>query len=291
MPSVRQLRRRIRSVENTAKITKAMSMIAASKMRRAQEMALQSRPYAEDMRNLLADLAAQPAPDDEEYIHPLLRSREIKRAEVVVITPDRGLTGGLHSRINRVVAEFILERQKMDIETSVIAVGRKGRDFLVRTGQDVRAVFSDIGDRPELEDVRPIATLVNEAYSEERVDAVYLAYADFVSTVTQRPIVQPLLPVVPAELEDKDMVGYIYEPDPLTVMAALLPRFVDMQVYHAVLESVASEQSARMVAMRNATDNANDMVADLTLEMNKARQESITSELLDIVGGAAAVEA
>ncbi len=291
MPSVRQLRRRIRSVENTAKITKAMSMIAASKMRRAQEMALQSRPYAEDMRNLLADLAAQPAPDDEEYIHPLLRSREIKRAEVVVITPDRGLTGGLHSRINRVVAEFILERQKMDIETSVISVGRKGRDFLVRTGQDVRAVFSDIGDRPELEDVRPIATLVNEAYSEERVDAVYLAYADFVSTVTQRPIVQPLLPVVPAELEDKDMVGYIYEPDPLTVMAALLPRFVDMQVYHAVLESVASEQSARMVAMRNATDNANDMVADLTLEMNKARQESITSELLDIVGGAAAVEA
>ena len=291
MPSVRQLRRRIRSVENTAKITKAMSMIAASKMRRAQEMALQSRPYAEDMRSLLADLAAQPAPDDEEYVHPLLRRREIKKAEIVVITPDRGLTGGLHSRINRVVGEFILERQKEGVETSVVAVGRKGRDFLVRTGQDVRAVFSDLGDRPELEDVRPIATLVNDDYGEERVDAVYLAYADFVSTVTQRPVVQPLLPVVPAELEYKDMVGYIYEPDPLTVMAALLPRFVDMQVYHAVLESVASEQSARMVAMRNATDNANDMVADLTLEMNKARQESITSELLDIVGGAAAVEA
>ena len=251
-------------------------MIAASKMRRAQEMALQSRPYAEDMRSLLADLAAQPAPDDEEYIHPLLRRREIKRAEIVVITPDRGLTGGLHSRINRVVGEFILERQKEGVEISVVAVGRKGREFLVRTGQDVRAVFSDLGDRPELEDVRPIATLVNDEYSEERVDAVYLAYADFVSTVTQRPVVQPLLPVVPAELEYKDMVGYIYEPDPLTVMAALLPRFVDMQIYHAVLESVASEQSARMVAMRNATDNANDMVADLTLEMNKARQESIT---------------
>ena len=200
------------------------------------------------MRSLLADLAAQPAPDDEEYIHPLLRRREIKKAEIVVITPDRGLTGGLHSRINRVVGEFILERQKEGVETSVVAVGRKGRDFLVRTGQDVRAVFSDLGDRPELEDVRPIATLVNDEYSEERVDAVYLAYADFVSTVTQRPVVQPLLPVVPAELEYKDMVGYIYEPDPLTVMAALLPRFVDMQVYHAVLESVASEQSARMVA-------------------------------------------
>ncbi len=266
-------------------------MIAASKMRRAQEMALQGRPYADNMRSLLADLAAQPAPDDEEFIHPLLRRREIKHVEVVVITPDRGLTGGLHSRINRVVGEFILQQKNNGVETRVVAVGRKGRDFLTRSGQDVKAVFSDIGDRPELEDVRPIATIVNDDYSEERVDAVYLAYADFVSTVTQRPVVQPLLPVVPAELENKDTVGYIYEPDPLTVMAALLPRFVDMQVYHAILESIASEQSSRMVAMRNATDNANDMVGDLTLVMNKARQESITSELLDIVGGAAAVEA
>jgi F-type H+-transporting ATPase subunit gamma len=266
-------------------------MIAASKMRRAQEMALQGRPYADNMRNLLAHLAAQPAPDDQEFIHPLLRRREIKKIEIVVVTPDRGLTGGLHSRINRVVAEFILQQKNEGIETSIVAVGRKGRDFLTRSGQDVKAVFSDIGDRPELEDVRPVATIVNDDYTAERVDAVYLAYADYVSTVTQRPVVQPLLPVVPAKLDDKDMVGYIYEPDPLTVMAALLPRFVDMQVYHSILESVASEQSARMVAMRNATDSANEMIDDLTLVMNKARQESITSELLDIVSGAAAVEA
>jgi len=181
-------------------------MVAASKMRRAQEMALQGRPYADDMRSLLADLAAQPAPDNEEYIHPLLRRREIKKVEVIVITPDRGLTGGLHSRINRTVAEFILQKKSEGIETTIVAVGRKGRDFLTRSGQDVKAVFSDLGDRPELEDVRPIVTIVNDDYAGESVDAVYLAYADFVSTVTQTPRVQPLLPVVPAKLEDKDIV-------------------------------------------------------------------------------------
>ena len=290
MPSVRQLRRRIKSVESTAKITKAMSMIAASKMRRTQEAALQGRPYDVDMRGILADLAAQPAPDDEAYIHPLLRRRKIARAEIILITPDRGLTGGLHSRINRTAGEFILEQRGAGIETSVVAVGRKGSDFLARSGENIRAVFSDIADRPTLEEIRPIASIVSSDYAQERVDAVYLAYPDFVSTVVQKTVVMPLLPVVPAKLEPKDMVGYIYEPDPLTVMAALLPRFVDMQVYHAILESIASEQSARMVAMRNATDNANEMIGDLTLEMNKARQESITSELLDIVGGAAAVE-
>ena len=266
-------------------------MIAASKMRRAQQMALRGRPYAENMRNLLADLAAQSDMADEEYLHPLLRRREIKKIEIVVITPDRGLTGGLHSRINRTVAEFVLKQKSEGVETTTVAVGRKGRDFMVRAGEDVKAVFTDIGDRPVLEDLRPIATIVNDDYAEQRVDAVYLAYADFVSTVTQRPVVQPLLPIVPAKLGDRDMVGYIYEPDPLTVMAALLPRFVDMQVYHAILEAIASEQSARMVAMRNATDNANEMTDALTLEMNKARQEFITTELLDIVGGAAAVEA
>ena len=290
MPSVRQLRRRIRSVESTAKITKAMSMIAASKMRRTQEAALRGRPYDTDMRGILADLAAQPAPDDEAYIHPLLRRRRIAKAEIILITPDRGLTGGLHSRINRAASEFILEQENAGIETSIIAVGRKGNDFIARSGHDIHAVFSDIGDQPALDDIRPIATIVTNDYTQERVDAVYMAYPDFVSTIVQKPVVQPLLPVVPAKLEPKDTVGYIYEPDPLTVMAALLPRFVDMLVYHAVLESIASEQSARMVAMRNATDNANVMVDDLTLEMNKARQESITSELLDIVGGAAAVE-
>ena len=286
MPSVRQIRRRIRSVENTAKITKAMSLIAASKMRRAQESALRGRPYSERIRNLLADLAAQPGEDED--IHPLLRRREVNRVEIVHITPDRGLTGGLNSNINRTGGQFILGR---DGQTSVIAVGRKGRDFMVRYGRDVRAVFTDLPDRPSITDVTPIARLVIDEYAQERVDAVYLVYGTFVSTTVQRPVVEPLLPVVPAELRPQEAVGYIYEPESLTVLSALLPRFVEMQLYHAVLEGMASEQSARMVAMRNATDNADDMAEDLTLVMNKVRQEAITRELLDIVGGAAAVGA
>ena len=284
MPTVRQIRRRIRSVENTAKITKAMSMIAASKMRRAQEMAVRGRPYSDLIRSLLADVAAQP--QDEDNPHPLMRRREIRSIEIVHITPDRGLTGGMNSNVNRSTAQFIVGQ---DAEASVIAVGRKGRDFMVRYGSNVRAVFTDLGDRPSITDVTPIARLVTEEYSQERVDAVYVAYASFGSTTTQRPVVLPLIPVVPADLKPQDAVGYIYEPGSLGVLSGLLPRFVEMELYHALLESIASEQSARMVAMRNATDNANEMVVDLTLAMNKARQEAITTELLDIVGGAAAI--
>ncbi len=286
MPSVRQIRRRIRSVENTAKITKAMSMIAASKMRRAQESALSGRPYSDRIQSLLSHLAAQPQ-DDEERMPALLRRREVNNVQVVVITPDRGLTGGLNSNINRAAAQFIVGQSA---KVSVICVGRKGRDFMVRSGQDVRAVFTDMPDRPLLTDVTPITRLVIDAYAREETDAVYLAYADFVNTTLQRPVVQSLLPVEPADLRPQEAVGYIYEPFDLTVLSALLPRFVEMQTYHAVLEGIASEQSARMVAMRNATDNALSMAEDLTLVMNKVRQETITRELLDIVGGAAAVE-
>ena len=284
MATVRQIRRRIRSVDNTAKITKAMSMIAASKMRRAQEMAVRGRPYSDLIRSLLADVAAQP--QDEDNPHPLMRRREIRSIEIVHITPDRGLTGGMNSNVNRSTAQFIVGQ---DAEASVIAVGGKGRDFMVRYGSNVRAVFTDLGDRPSITDVTPIARLVTEEYSQERVDAVYVAYASFGSTTTQRPVVFPLIPVVPADLKPQDAVGYIYEPGSLEVLSGLLPRFVEMELYHALLESIASEQSARMVAMRNATDNANEMVVDLTLAMNKARQEAITTELLDIVGGAAAI--
>ena len=285
MPSVRQLKRRIRSVENTAKITKAMSMIAASKMRRVQEAALRGRPYSDSLSTLLADLAAQP--HEIEDLHPLIRTREVNRVEMVLISADRGLTGGLNSNLNRVAGQFMAPYSDRG---SVIAVGKKGRDFMVRYGRNVRAVFTDLGDRPAFTDVTPIARLVIEAYENEEVDAVHLAYARFVSTTQQRPVVEQLLPVVPAELETRDAVGYIYEPDPIGVLTDLLPRYVETQIYHALLENIASEQSARMVAMRNATDNANEMTVDLTLVMNKARQESVTNELLDIVGGAAAVE-
>ena len=285
MPSLRQIKRRIRTVQNTAKITNAMSMIAASKMRRAQQMALRGRPYSERIRALLADLAAQP--DGEERVHPLLRRREVRNIDLVHITPDRGLTGGLGTRINRAGAEFDLEQSA---RVSVITTGKKGRDFMVRDGRDVKAVFTDLGDRPSLVDIMPIARLIIDDYTTQRTDAAYVVYARFVTTTVQMPVVEPLLPVAPAELRHQDTVGYIYEPESAFVLSALLPRFVEMQIYHAVLESVASEQSARMVAMRNATDNANEMIEDLTLDMNKVRQDTITKELLDIIGGAAAVE-
>lgn len=285
MASVRQIRRRIRSVENTAKITKAMSMIAASKMRRTQEAALRGRPYSDLMQTLLAHLAAQTS-DDEEH-HPLLVNRQRRNIALITITPDRGLTGGLNSNINRAAGQFLAAQ---DAGVKVVAMGKKGRDFMVRTGQDVAAVFTDVPDRPGLDEVAPLARIVIDLFTAEEVDAVFVAYAQFVNTTLQRPVVEQLLPVVPSDLDAGQAVGYIYEPSEQPVLDALLPRYVEMQLYHYLLEGIASEQSARMVAMRNATDNANVMVDDLTLVMNKARQETITKELLDIVGGVAAVE-
>ena len=286
MPSVRDIRRRIRSVQNTGKVTNAMSLVAASKMRRAQASVLQGRPYSEKIQEIIADLAAQPQ-DEAAAIHPLLQVRPVQRIGVLAITPDRGLCGGMHSNLNRRVAQFILGQS---VPVRVISVGRKGRDFMVRYGQDLQAVFTDLGDRPTLADIIAIPRLVVNTYTEGGMDEVYLAYTRFVSTMSQQPVLERLLPVTPAQLGAAERVGYIYEPDNLTVLGSLLPRFVEMQVYHALLESIGSEQSARMVAMRSATDNAKSLVDDLTLEMNKARQDSITNELLDLVGGQVALE-
>ncbi|MBR61209.1 MAG: ATP synthase F1 subunit gamma [Dehalococcoidia bacterium] len=284
MASAQQLKRRIKSVDNTSKITKAMSMIAASKMTRAQQMALQGRPYAERMMSLLSDLAAQPQFEDDP--HPLLTPREIKKIGVIVITPDRGLTGGLNTSVNRFAAQHILNS---GYEAEVVAVGKKARDFFGRTS-NLKAVFTDMGDRPTVDSMAPITKVVVDEYTQGNIDAVYVVYSKFVNTTVQKPELITILPVEPAELENKDKVGYIYEPDSSHVLNELLPRYIEMEIYHSILESIASEQSARMVAMRNATDNALEMKSDLTLEMNKVRQESITSELLDIVGGVAAVE-
>ena len=287
MPSVRDIRRRIRSVENTGKVTNAMSLIAASKMRRAQLAVLDGRPYAEKIHEVIATLAAQPT-GDYDAIHPLLQVRLTDgNVGMVIITPDRGLAGGMHATINRQVARFILDSSAT---VRSIVVGRKGRDFMVRYTDSVQAVFTDLGDRVSLADTTAISRLVMDGYTEGQFDEVHLAYMRFVSTVQQAPVIQRILPVEPAELESAQRVGYIYEPDPATVLSALLPQFVEMQVYHAVLESIASEQSARMVAMRNATDNANQLASDLTLVMNKLRQDSITNELLDLVGGQIALE-
>jgi F-type H+-transporting ATPase subunit gamma len=286
MPTIRDIRRRIRSVQNTGKVTNAMSLIAASKMRRTQTAVMQGRPYSEKIQEVIADLAAQPS-GETDGIHPLLQVRPLQRVGVVAITPDRGLCGGMHASLNRRVAQFILGQS---VPVRVIIVGRKGRDFMVRYGQDLQAVFTDLGDRPNLVDTLAISHLVIDAYTEGQMDEVHLAYTRFISITSQQPVIEKLLPMVPAPLTSAQRVGYIYEPDSLTVLGTLLPRFVEMQLYHALLESIASEQSARMVAMKNATDNAKSLVEDLTLDMNKLRQDSITRELLDLIGGAAALE-
>ena len=285
---LREIRRRIRSVQSTAKITRAMELVAASKMRRAQLNALAGRPYAEKMRWVLADLAETLPLMDPETVHPLLKKREeTKAVEVILVTPNRGLSGGLPTMLNRRAAQFIMDA---GAPARVVAVGKKGRDFMRRTGQELVAEFLNIGDYPGYEEIRPLVHVVIQDFIEGKADEVYILYAQFVNTVVQRPELFKLLPVEAPEDAETAAVDYIYEPTREGVLAELLPRYIERQVYGAVLEAIASEQSARMVAMRNATDNANELIKDLTLVYNKARQESITSELLDITGGVEALK-
>ncbi|MFC2071898.1 ATP synthase F1 subunit gamma [Chloroflexota bacterium] len=284
MADIRLIRRRIRGIQNIAKITRAMEMIATSKMKRAQERGLAGRPYSEKIQQVIADLAT--LPQSGKALHPLLERRPVDRIAIVHITPDRGLCGGLNTSINRRAGSFVLEQE---VASTLICVGRKGLDFMRRSGRDIRAEFTKLGDQPSLLDTLPISRIIIDDYTNGVIDAAYLVYAQFVSTMTQRPVVQPILPVEPAAIPTAQNVDYIYEPSPDVVLAGLLPRFVEMQIYFAILQAIASEQSARMVAMRNATDSARELIDDLTLMYNKARQESITKELLDIVGGVAAL--
>ena len=261
-------------------------------MRRAQDRALQARPYAEKMQSVLGHLSG--VAGDPETAHPLLERRDINETAVILITPDRGLCGGLIANLERHTGEIVLGPEAGGSgDISMIPVGRKGGDYFQRFGIDFRARFQELGDYPGLAETQPISRIAIDDYTEGRVDRVLLVYASFVNTVSQVPVTVPILPVEPPQAEDADSSGetqYIFEPSPQEVLADLLPRYVDLLVYQAVLEAAASEQSARMVAMRNATDAANDMIADLTLVYNKARQEQITSELLDITGGVEALK-
>jgi F-type H+-transporting ATPase subunit gamma len=282
MATLREIRRRIRSVQSTAKITKAMELVAASKMRRAQQRALAGRPYAERLTWVLADLAETTGDMDVEALHPLLQRREVKNAGIVFITPNRGLAGGLPGSMNRRASSLVLE---LNVPANVVAVGRKGRDFFRRTSTPISAEFSELGDYPEYLEVLPIARVIMDDYLAGRVDQVHLVYPYFLNTMTQEPRVTQLLPIEPPEETETQAIDYIYEPNREAVLAQILPRYVEMLIYEAVLEGIASEQSARMVAMRNASDAAAEMIDTLTLTYNKARQEQITKELLDIVGG------
>lgn len=293
MPSTQGLRRRIRSVRNTAKITKAMQMVASSKMRGAQERVQKSRPYSEQIRALVSRLANAVGEDIGEGV-TLLKERPVRNIGVLLITPDRGLCGSLPSTINRKATATALEEQKKQTQQgqrpdiSYVAVGRKGRDFIVRTRQHMLAEFTNYGDKPSLNDATAIAQVAVDAFLKGEVDIVFLVYAKFINTVTQRPTAIQLLPVEPPveEASEKKKTEYIYEPDAKSILEALLPRYVDVVVYQAMLEAVASEQSAKMVAMKNATDNALDLLKDLDLTYNKLRQSNITTQILEVISGA-----
>jgi F-type H+-transporting ATPase subunit gamma len=285
--NLRIIRRRIRSVQSTAKITKAMELIAASKMRRAQNSAVSSRPYAERMRWVLADLSESIEELGEGLTHPFLERREPPQNILLVhMTPDRGFTGGMNSNLNRAGVARVLDEGREGRKATIVAVGRKGRDLFRRNRQPLVAEFIGVGEYPTYEETRPISRIIMDEYLEERADLVLLHFPQFVNTVTQRPTFRQLLPIIPEADRATEAVDYIYEPSRQAVLDQVLPRYIEIQVYAAILELKASEQSARMVAMRNATDNANELIQDLTLEYNKARQDQITRELLDIVGGA-----
>ena len=288
MATAREIRRRIRSVRNVAQITRAVQMVASSKMRRAQERVVASRPYSDELMRLVARLAKQ-AGEEEDL--PLMKSRPVKRVGVVVVSPDRGLAGGLPGNINRraaqLAADLRREANNASLAISFIAVGRRGRDFLARTQQSIIAEFTNLGDQPAQRDVRAIARTVSDAYLNGEVDRVLLVYPKFVSTVVQTPTVVQLLPVEPPEEAETNgpTPQYIYEPNAAEIFAALLPRYIETLIYEPLLENVASFYSAQMVAMKNATDNATDLVEDLTLTYNKARQTAITTPILEVVAG------
>src|SRR5215218_9173400 len=264
MPSTREIRRRIRSVKNMTQITRAMEMVSASKMRRAQRNVLATRPYADRLFDVMGELTSRAV--GAARTGTLLEVRpNVKSIALIVVTPDKGR------------------------QLEVLAVGKKGRDFLVRTGQNLTAEVTKLGDYPKLVDTLGIATNVISGFREGRYDEVYVIYSEFVNTLVQRPAVKRLLPVEPPNEPAERQVDYTYEPSQEEVMQDLLPRFVEVQLYQALLESIASEHSARMVAMRNATDNAKDHTGDVSLSYNKTRQANNTKEVSEIASGAAAL--
>jgi F-type H+-transporting ATPase subunit gamma len=287
MPSTREIRRRIRSVKNMTQITRAMEMVSASKMRRAQRNVLATRPYADRLFDVMGELTARAVGARN---GTLLEVRpNVTKIGLIVVTPDKGLTGAMITNVVRRAGRFLLDESARGRQLEVLAVGKKGRDFLVRTGQNLVAEVTKLGDYPKLVDTLGIATSVISGFREGRYDEVYVIYSEFVNTLVQRPAVKRLLPVEPPNEPVEKQVDYTYEPSQEEVMQDLLPRFVEVQLYQAILESIASEHSARMVAMRNATDNAKDLTRDLTLSYNKTRQANITKEVSEIASGAAAL--
>ena len=289
MAGSREIRNKIKSVQNTRKITKAMEMVAASKMRKAQERMRRSRPYGDKVRNIAAHLAAA----NPEYRHPFLVRREtFKAAGLVLVTTDKGLCGGLNTNILRMTVQRLRELEKSGAKVQVTAIGTKGLGFMQRIGAKVVSQAVHLGDAPQLDKLIGPIKLQLDAYAAGEIDAVYIAYTRFINTMKQESVIEQLLPLDPHRLEDtkRDYAwDYLYEPNAQTVLDDLLLRYVEALVFQAVAENMASEQSARMVAMKSASDNAKKVIGELQLSYNKARQAAITKELSEIVSGAAAV--
>ena len=288
MAAGKEIRGKIKSVENTKKITKAMEMVAASKMRKAQERMRAARPYSDKIRNITANLSQA----NPEYTHAFMESNDATAAGFIVVTTDKGLCGGLNTNVLRAVTSKLKDMQAAGHEAQAVAIGNKGLSFFNRVGVKVVAHVTQLGDKPHLDKlIGPVKVLL-DAYAEGKVKTVYLCYTKFINTMPQESVVEQLLPLTADRLQaDKDHHGwdYIYEPDAQTVIDDLLVRYVEALVYQAVAENMASEQSARMVAMKAATDNAGSVIGELKLVYNKTRQAAITKELSEIVSGAAAV--
>jgi len=286
MSGAKEIRGKIKSIKNTQKITKAMEMVAASKMRKAQDRMRASRPYAEKMRNVIAHLSQAHA----EIKHPFMIEREIKRVGYIVVTSDRGLCGGLNVNLFKKTINDMKAHHDNGVEIDVVPVGRKAVDFFKRNPGKVVAEASHLGDTPHINDLIGSIKVMLDAFTEGKIDALYLVSNEFVNTMTQQPNVLQMLPVSGSTDESlKHHWDYIYEPDSKEILDGLLMRFVESQVYQGVVENIACEMSARMIAMKSATDNAGDIISNLETVYNKARQAAITQEISEIVAGASAV--
>jgi len=305
MATAKEIKRRIRAVKNIAQVTRALQLVASSKMRRSQERMLSARPYADELLRVLSRLARAIADDEEPNVFAgeesgdadlrLLAERDIHTIGILLVTPDRGLSGALSGNITRRALQFVQEQRaehgNANLPVKFLAVGRRGRDFVVRNHLSLLAEFVNLGDIPHASDVRAIARVISDAYLSGDVDAWYLVYPKFVSSLVQTPTPIQLLPVQPPEASEEETgqhLDYIFEPDAGTIYAALLPRYLETMIYQPLLETVASFYAAQFVAMKNATDNASDLADDLSLSYNKARQAAITTQILEVVSGAGA---
>lgn len=287
MAGAKEIRTKIKSIQNTQKITKAMEMVAASKMRSSQDRMKKARPYATKIRKVIGHLAAS---SHEKFNHPYMQERKVERVGYIVISTDRGLCGGLNINLFKAAVNDMKEWHESGVNADLCIIGQKGGVFFRNMNCEISSLTTQMGDAPKLEQLIGIVKVMLDAFNEGTIDRLELVYNRFVNTMTQQPVVETLLPLQPLKEDTRDYAwDYIYEPDPVDVLEELLMRYVESLVYQAVVENNASEQGARMMAMKNASDNAGEIIGELQLAYNKARQAAITQEIAEIVGGAAAV--